>query len=66
MRERDSIEKNGWLQLQQNDIEQYMNNNRKDFMAWDNFAVPLLNNRKPSTPLPSCRTDMNLFGNHPA
>ena len=65
MRERDSIEKNGWLQLQQNDIEQYMNNNRKDFMARDNFAVPLLNNSNPRTPLPSCKTDMNLFGDYP-
>ena len=59
MRERDSIEKNGWLQLQQNDIEQYMNN-RNDFMAQDNF-----DNRKPRTPLPSCKTDMNLFDDHP-
>ena len=64
MRERDSIEKNGWLQLQQNDIEQYMNN-RNDFMARDNLAIPLLNNRNPRTPLPSCKTDMNLFGDHP-
>ena len=66
MRERDSIEKNGWLQLQQNDIEQYMNN-RKDFTARDNLAIPLLNNRNPRTrtPLPSCKTDMNLFGDHP-
>ena len=64
LRERDSIEKNGWLQLQQNDIEQYMNN-RNDFMARDNLAIPLLNNRNPRTPLPSCKTDMNLFGDHP-
>ena len=60
MRERDSIEKNGWLQLQQNDIEQYMNN-RKDFTARDNLAIPLLNNRNPRTPLPSCKTDMIFF-----
>ena len=59
MRERDSIEKNGWLQLQQNDIEQYMNN-RNGFMDRDNF-----DNRNPRTPLPSCKTDMNLFGDHP-
>ena len=65
MREHDSIEKNGWFQLQQNEIEQYINNNRKDFMARDNFAVPLLNNRKPRTPLPSCKTNMNLFCDHP-
>ena len=61
IREHDSIKKNGWLQLQQNDIEQYMKNNRKDFMARDNFAVPLLNNSNPRTPLPSCKIDMNFL-----
>ena len=65
MREHDSIEKNGWLQLQQNDIEQYMNNNRKDFMARDNFAIPLLNNSNPFKPLYSCKKEMNLFVDYP-